>query len=261
MYDLPELREATDALWSAIAALLDAAGTRGAPPRLERGMLPTEVWRDEGLLLGQTCGYPLVTDLDDRVRVVATPLYRAEGCVDSRYRSAVLVPMGGDVATVAELAASRVAVNALDSHSGMNALRALVAPHSNDGRFFAERLVTGSHRASIGALREGHADVAAIDAVALALLRDVAPAELEGLEVLAWTDAAPCLPYVTTGRASDGDVLRLRHALFEVAADASLAPVRDRLRIEGFSPADRGAYDVIAEMRERAAQLGYPTLR
>jgi ABC-type phosphate/phosphonate transport system substrate-binding protein len=62
------------------------------------------------------------------------------------------------------------AVNGRESHSGMNALRALVAPASHAGRFFAEVKVTGTHAASIAMVQSSAADIAAIDCVTHALI-------------------------------------------------------------------------------------------
>src|SRR5208337_3099340 len=57
MYDFPEIAAANDALWAAIAAGLKARGV-GAPARLTRGEDIAALWRDPGLVFGQTCGYP-----------------------------------------------------------------------------------------------------------------------------------------------------------------------------------------------------------
>ena len=51
----------------------------------------------------------------------------------------------------------------------MNALRAVIAPLAEGGRFFAEIIETGGHAASLDLVAAGGADVAAIDAVSLAL--------------------------------------------------------------------------------------------
>ena len=66
MYDWPEVRDATDGLWAAIAGVLREEGFNGVPEKLERGLQPYNLWRSPDLLLAQTCGYPLV----DRKSVV-----------------------------------------------------------------------------------------------------------------------------------------------------------------------------------------------
>jgi len=86
MYDLPELRTATDAWWSGMAAALRRAGIDPVPDQLTRVDSIAAVWRDPNLLLSQTCGYPLVREMADILQPVATPIYdaRAWGWILSR---------------------------------------------------------------------------------------------------------------------------------------------------------------------------------
>ena len=59
MYDLPELRSATDDWWRALARALRRAGIDEAPDDLARGVPRERAWRSPQLILTQTCGYPL----------------------------------------------------------------------------------------------------------------------------------------------------------------------------------------------------------
>jgi ABC-type phosphate/phosphonate transport system substrate-binding protein len=260
MYDLPELLEDTDAFWRAIAARLRGHGRTDVPERLSRDASPEAGWRDSRLVLSQTCGYPLTHGLGAHLRVVATPSYAAAGCEDATHRSAVMVRADVGHVPASALRGTRAAVNAFDSHSGMNALRAFVAPHARDGRFFSEVVETGSHRASISALRDGRADAAAIDAVTLALIEEVSPRELSGLEILAWTDPTPCLPFVTRRDASDEMLFDLQSALDDVVRDPALRDVCARLRISHVTPSRVEDYEAIMEMERFAARCGYPML-
>lgn len=260
MYDLPELRGATDALWEAIREALIDEGFRDAPPRLERARPPLEALSDPALLLGQTCGYPLMTRLRGVVRVVATPRYRAEGCDGARYRSRVVVGPAVRARTIAELEGLRAARNETGSHSGDNALRACVAPHARGGRFFAEVLDTGSHRASLTALRDGRAEVAAIDCVTWALIADVAPAELDGLRAIGFTEPAPALPFVTAAHDADRTLPVLRRVLDRVLGGPEPREVLDRLRLSGAEASSEQSYAPILRMRDDAAAAGYSEL-
>ena len=91
MYDLPELRTANDMLWQAIVARLTDAGVDAVPRSLTRNVPLYVLWRDQRLLLAQSCGYPLVRSLQNAVVVVATPRYSALGCEGSSYRSVIVV--------------------------------------------------------------------------------------------------------------------------------------------------------------------------
>ena len=84
MYDLPEIRWATDALWAALG------GRLGANPELERAEDHTALWREPDLLFSQTCGYPLTHRYRGRLQLVATPQYRAPGCDGANYRSLIM---------------------------------------------------------------------------------------------------------------------------------------------------------------------------
>lgn len=254
MYDLEELREATDALWAAIAARLGDA----APAHLTRDADLERIWTDPELLLGQTCGYPLVTTLRGRVALLATPHYRAAGCDGASYRSAVIVRADDRAASLADLRGRHCAVNDPASNSGMNLLRAAVAPLAGGAaRFFGGVVMTGGHVGSIRAVAEGRADVASIDCVTWAHIGHLRPDAAAGLRVLAWTEASPGLPLITSRRTDAGTRRALVRALDEVARDPALAPVRDALRLEGFESLALRDYDSVLALERRARTAGY----
>jgi ABC-type phosphate/phosphonate transport system substrate-binding protein len=248
MYDLPELRSATDRLWTALADDLRKQGVPDVPPSLTRDRSPEALWGDPDLLLSQTCGYPLTHTLRDRVSVVATPVYDVPGCEGPRYASFVVVSAQGAAMGIVDLRGAICAVNDHSSHSGANALRALIAPYSRQGRFFGSVQITGSHHASLAAVARGEADVAAIDCVTHALLSSTQPSLIAKTRVLVTTRLAPALPYITHGAA-----LRsvLRVALCRVS-DEILAP----LRIRGFEILPDSTYDEMLQIERDAEQYG-----
>jgi ABC-type phosphate/phosphonate transport system substrate-binding protein len=257
MYDFPDMRWATDALWSAIAARVP-----GAPEYLERARALHDIWTDPDLLLAQTCGYPFVTSLAGKVALLATPRYRAEGCEGILYRSALVVRVEDGAACLEDLRGRRCAVNDAKSQSGMNALRSEVAKLAGGTtRFFADVAITGGHAASVSTVARGDADVAAIDCVTWAHLQRFRPAETRRLRVLGWTGASPGLPLVTSSR-TDAEMTRtLVRALNEVAVDPGLAAVRCELLLDGFDVTPASAYQAILASERQAQQLGYPILR
>ena len=258
MYDLPELQDANDALWAAIAARLTAVGLASVPERLTRSDDLVSLWRKDGLLLGQTCGYPLMTEGAGRFAVVATPLYRGEGCEGSRHRSAIVVARSSSAGHLGDLRGARCAVNEWTSNTGMNLLRAKVAPLAEQGRFFGDILVSGSHRQSLVMLAEGGADVAAIDCVTLALLRRVAPDLAASVKILDWTALSPSLPLITSSATEPATITLLRAALDDVAADPALASLRKTLLTDGFAQLPANIYREVVELERYSAGLGYP---
>jgi ABC-type phosphate/phosphonate transport system substrate-binding protein len=260
MYDLPELREQTDALWGALARGLEARGVTGVPRSLCRDRPLPSVWLDPDLLLSQTCGYPVVRELAGRVEVVATPRYRVAHCEVSWYRSHVVVRRDSAAAQLADLAGSVCAVTEPDSQSGMNSLRALVAPIAAGRRFFRQVRWTGAHRASLEMVARGEADVAAIDCVSFALFERALPDVVAQVRAIGLTAACPGLPIITRAGASRDEIDAIRAALADAEADPQLAGARDALLIEGFDTLPVDIYRRVDELAAEAERLGYPEL-
>jgi len=258
MYDLPEVRAATDAWWRGLAGAFRREGIAEVPDRLDRATGHHEVCLRPDLLFAQTCGYPLTHALAGRVTLVATPCYAAEGCAGASYCSFIVVAAGNPAAAIADLRGARCAVNALDSQSGYSALRAAVAPHARNGRFFSSAAVSGSHVASLQLVAAGATDVAAIDCVTHALVARYQPAALDGTRVLARTAPAPGLPYVTRGDADDDRIARLRTGLQRAFADPQLEPARAALLLTGATALPLAAYDRLIAIEKDAVAAGYP---
>jgi ABC-type phosphate/phosphonate transport system substrate-binding protein len=253
MYDLPEVEGATLAWWQGLARAFRCAGQADVPETLTRDREIEQLWADPALLFGQTCGYPLTHALRGRVRLIATPCYRADGCEGSFYRSLIMVREGEPARTIAELKGRPVAINGEGSFSGWHALRALIAREVGGGRFFGEIVTTGSHRASLAAVRAGRADLAAIDCVSHALIERHAPSELVGTRVLGRTPLAPGLPWITSAASSDATLARLRGGVFAALAAPDLAAARADLLIAGAEILPRAAYERIVALAEDGA--------
>lgn len=218
MYDLPEIRGATDRFWALVRDALRAGGVP-APDLLSHGGDPWEIWLSPELVLAQTCGLPFRARLHDRVTLVSTPDYGLAGCPASHYNSVIITRMGDD--------GSRAAINDPLSQSGWAALRDWAAA---EGRAIAVSLISGGHEASARAVLDGRADLAAIDAQTWRLLCRHRPWTAD-LRVLAQTPPTPGLPLVT---ARGRDPVPFRAAL-----DAALAALgrddRAALGLVGFT--------------------------
>ncbi|CAG2159938.1 phosphate/phosphite/phosphonate ABC transporter substrate-binding protein [Cupriavidus numazuensis] len=215
-------------------------------------------WRRDDVLLSQTCGYPLMHGLARHVRLIGTPQFAVPGCEQETYRSAIVVRAGNGPATLSACRGARAACNSPDSHSGMNALRHAVAPLARVQRFFGEVIHTGSHLASLAAITEGKADVAAIDCVTLAFAGEHQPELVAGLRQIAATPAVPGLPFIASRHASAALVERVRSAMLAVLR--SHPGLRTRLRLEGIVPTRVSHYQPIAHMARTARLHGYREL-
>lgn len=260
MYDLPEVRAATDAWWRGLARAFGRAGVHGAPDHLTRGAGARRLWRARDLLFSQTCGYPLTHALAGRVRVVATPSYAAPECDGVDYRSLLFVRADDPAADLAALRGRVAAINGTDSHSGCNILRAMVAPLTQGARFFDSVVVSGSHAASLGLVRRGKADLCAVDCVTHALLARHRPAAVAGLRQLARSPTAPGLPYVTAAATEADELARLRDGLEEALAHPHLAEARRTLLISGVRVLPERAYQSIVAFERAAERAGCAAL-
>jgi ABC-type phosphate/phosphonate transport system substrate-binding protein len=260
MYDYPELTGATDALWDALRDQLRAAGVP-APEQLTRSLGHFAIWRDADLLLAQACEYPLAKRFAATVRKVATPIYTAPGCDGTRYRSAIVVRRDDPASSLAELRGRRCVINESDSNSGMNLLRAAIAPLAKGTRFFASVSLSGSHRHSAALVAAAEADVAALDCVSYAHLQRFDQETTARLRVLDWTPASPSLPLITAAATDDETLQLLREAFAAVAADPALASVRAALLLQGFDLAPPRDYAAVLRLEQQAVDAGYPTLQ
>ena len=66
-----------------------------------------------------------------------------------------------NVIDVLEMLGAVCVVNGLESHSGSNALKILVAPGNQNGGLFSEVKISGTHVDSLEMIRRGSAGVAA----------------------------------------------------------------------------------------------------
>ena len=260
MYDLPEVRPALEALWAGLARHLAREGVPDVPCALTHGASLDALWSSADLLLSQCCGYDLLNGYAGALRPLATPCYHAPGCVGPAYASVVVVAENAPARRLEDLRGGVCAINGWSSHSGMSALRALIAPLGRGGRFFARIEVSGSHRASLAMVARGEADVAAIDCVVHALLVRHRPVAVAGTRPLGRTPQAPAPPFVTGAAASDATVARLRTALCRAFDDPSLEAARADLLLAGLEVLPLAAYGRIKGFEQFAARRGYPVL-
>lgn len=233
MYPFEHLRADYETLWSRVRASL---GDDSLPVSLDWVRDLHASWLEDGLVLGQTCGWPLVTALDGRVAVVGSFDVDVPFASGGRYRSVIVARRPYSVEEWTADPDTRVAVNSFDSLSGWVSLCAAWGGRP------ARIVETGAHRESLRAVAEGAAEVASLDAVSWEHVRDLAPRTVSSVHVVGHGPTVPSLPLVCAlGRAST--VPALRAALAAVIADPAFEPVARRLRIRGFVPFERSDFD------------------
>lgn len=260
-YDLDEVRPVTDAWWRVVARHLRAEGIADAPEQLERELSCERQWESPSLLLSQACGYDAGISSRGELQLVATPRYSAVGCIGTHYSSVLVVRADHPASTLAELRGARCVINTRTSHSGMNILRAMIAPLHARGRFFASVHQSGAHERSLQAILSGRADVAAIDCVTFALLGRHRPSALQGLRVLCGTQSVSAPPFVSSAATPPAEVEALRRGLHAALADPAGEVARRELFLEGIEVLPLSAYDGIDELERLARETGYREIR
>jgi ABC-type phosphate/phosphonate transport system substrate-binding protein len=252
MYDGDWVRSATDRLWAMVRDRLRARGI-AAPEGLTRHRGLNEIWNQQDLLLGQTCGYPFWKELRRKVELLATPIYGFSGCEGPNHCSFLLAHRDDARTTLAEFRGDRAAVNGFESNTGMNLFRAAVAPLAQGKPFFADVIETGSHAMSVAAVAEGRADIAAIDCVTYALLARGASQLIAGTKIIGETPSSPGLPFIASRAVAPETRLALRQILRE------LPPIPE-LGFCGVAFLPETAYARIGEIEAQAQAQDYPQL-
>ena len=247
MYPYAGLREAWDTLYRSVGTTV-AQNAPDTPTELDWSIDAHASWVDPRLALSQACGWPLVTALRNRARVLGAFMHRIDGVSSHLYRSVIIAR---EVQPLSALEGGCAAINSYDSLSGYVSLLAAFAVKS--GRWPGEITYTGAHAASIEAVRAGHADLASIDALAWAYLQRLAPRELDGLVVVGRGPLVPCLPLIVAGNTDDALLQAWRSAFAQAMRDSALAAVRTELLIEGFVPLDLADYDSALEAQTRSS--------
>lgn len=186
------------------------------------------LWLHPALLFAQACWGPLELGLSEHVQLIGQPNYDAfEGGQGELYSSA-LVMRAGEAPTVGSpsdgsplipldiLRGKHFVFNSLDSMSGIIALTRDLEALGESLDIFSERSESGGHRASIIAIAEGKADVAAIDCRSWAKARRFEPAA-EAVTVVGWTRRRKGLPFITARTTPEKIVVALREAVAATA--------------------------------------------
>lgn len=205
----------------------DAAGKVIAP---DPATLPPDeldfhgLWLHPALLFAQTCWGPMEIGLSEHVQVIGQPNYDAfEGGQGELYSSALVMRAddapsarspddGSSLVPLDLLRGMRFTFNNSDSMSGLVGLKRDLEAKGESLDIFSERSESGGHRASIVAIAEGKADVAAIDCQSWAQAQRFEPAA-QKLAVVGWTRRRKGLPFITARTTPEKIVAAMREAV------------------------------------------------
>ena len=246
MYDWPDFTEATDRLWASMRDNFARSGV-DAPALLDRTLPTGETWLSPKLVLSQTCGLPLVAGLSRKVQVLGSFVY--EGIEPAGSYHSVIITHAGNTEDPVCLKDKRAVINGDDSYSGCLALKRFLASSGTDKGPFASVLVSGGHRASLRAVADGSADIAAIDCISWRLANRCEQV-VDKLQIIARTASRPGLPLITHGGASAKQVSLMRDALAKGVDDLDKES-QAMLGICGFVPLDEKDYAPIADDLKR----------
>ena len=254
MYTAPETIRRANERW--LARILERLGTSR---RNAEGLSLMDLWLSPQLLLTQTCGYPLMTALRGKVRVLGRPRYELPDSSGGNHCSLLLSRADDQRRTLPAFFGSRGVINGEDSNSGMNLLRQRLASLHRDGQFFAAVGTSGSHRESLRWLRQDLADLAAIDSVTFAYLARHAADEVVGLRIVARSAFSPTLPYITAASTSAEQAEEIRQVMNQTLDE--LPEVAQILGLREVLPAGEVDYEVVLDYQRDAEGLGYGQLR
>jgi ABC-type phosphate/phosphonate transport system substrate-binding protein len=262
MYNLPEMRGANAAFWTALKTELQRRGFEGVPATLdfERRPVPQEIEHDT--LITQVCGYPLQTIFRGQAHVLGAPVYSAAHCHAARHAGVFLVHRDSRFHRLADLRGCRFVYNSRHSNSGMNLPRLAIAEIA-DGRapFFASIAETHTQPGNIERVAGGEADATCVDCVTYAFFCRHRPKTAERVRVLAVTQSTPSIPFVTSIATPDDVKAGLRDALSAAARSAEWRDARAGLMLSDVVPADIADYACQLQCEQVATRLGYSELR
>jgi ABC transporter, phosphonate, periplasmic substrate-binding protein len=270
MYDWPEITDAVDDLWEHIVG---AARRRelSVPDRLSRPTDLATLWSEPRMILGQVCSLNPVRDGLGRTEVVGTIIYdpppELPAIEAGSYASVIVcrtdddrrpvdefgLGLGRATPAIRRFVGSTIAANGTDSQSGYWSFGYYARDEVVDGPIFGNVEITGAHRASIIAVAEGAADLAAIDLHSWRLGCEHESAATERLTVVGMTDPTPGVVCVVSR-----ELAHHRNLLCDALASAidafALTPAARRLHISGYRPRDLTEFRVVADRVEAAAR-------
>ncbi len=192
MYARASNRAAHDALWALIRDSLRDHGV-AAPDHLDHDIDHIDGWQRDDLVLSQICNLPYRARFRDQVTLIGAADYDLADCPSGYYRSAFVVRADSQAIAPQDMAKARFVCNDTLSQSGYGAPQLWAEACGFQFRLHGK---TGGHNASIAAIANGKADIAAIDAQSW-WIEERENALTAKLKVIGYTDVSPGQTFVT----------------------------------------------------------------
>lgn len=254
MYVAPQPVQAANEQW--LTRIMQLLGDTRADAQ---GLELSALFRAPELLLTQTCGYPLMTQLRDQVQLIGRPHYEWPHSTGGSHCSVIVCREQDPRRTLTQFRGCRAVINDEHSNSGMNLFRHQLAPLQQGGRFFSSVTISGAHQHSLRWVQAQRADLAAIDSVTFAYLAHYAPQEVAGIRIVARTAPSPTLPFITSIGTSAQEVQRIRTAMN--AALEQLPQVGECLGLREVLPASLADYECLLDYQREATLQGFEVLQ
>ncbi len=166
------------------------------------------------------------------------------------YHADVVVRADDAAQTFGDLRGRRVGYNDAISLSGRLALLIHLAKLGEDLSYFSETVGTGSHDASLVALRDGLIDTATIDATTLRLRRNAADPLATEVRVIEGLGPHPIQPIVIRADLAEDQVVHVYRALNALSQSAGGRAALAPFGCIGFAPVTDVSYDELDQLLE-----------
>ena len=210
-----------------------------------------ELWAQPHKAAVFMCGLPFSRS-EPQPHLIAAPVPSAtEFRGQPMYWSEFIVHADSPHRALSDSFGGRIAFTGTESQSGFAApLQHLRQAGSGDGPLFREVIAPQvTPQGALAAVAEGRADVAAIDAYSLQLLRRYAPELVANARVVARTEPRPIPPLIASE-----PLAALTSAFLEAHEDVALHPVLSDLRLSRFVRPDPATYQTLRTEFEATLQ-------
>jgi len=235
MYDRPENAAAHDALWSLIRDSLSAQGI-AAPQTLDRETPHMTGWARPDLVLSQICNLPYRAMFRGKVTLIGAADYGLPDAGPGQYYSQFIDRDDDPATDPAQCTGYRFVLSEPLSQSGWGAPHDWAQAHDHT---LTPVLRSGGHRNSLGALIEGRADLASIDAITLRNLQRWEPAAQQ-IRIIGRTHMTPGMTFITAQGHDPAPYFAAIHCAIRALPQAH----RDALGLRGIVALPASAYDI-----------------